>query len=328
MSFKALTDSRDLHILTSSAPVAYVLPTTAGPTRSGVPVTYGLHLAGPGTLPGTGDWFAAPVACQLSPRPGKHGGATWTYTPRCNGPWVTGWVGVMDGGEIRTQYDHVVDATTPTVTPPKASIREYTAVGVVPVTLAWTGRDTGSGVSRYELQVSRNGGAWRAVTLADRRAPSTTRTLATTGSYQFRVRALDGVGNWSGWQEGLVLHPRLLQESASAARYSSGWSRVTAEALSGGAARTTTRAGTWARFTVSGRAVAWTGRRGPGMGIAEVLVDGVPVATIDLGATSLTRPQVLFVKAWGSSRPHEIIIRNLATNGRPRVEIDSLLVLR
>jgi hypothetical protein len=64
------------------------------------------------------------------------------------------------------------------------------------------------------------------------------------------------------------------------------------------------------------------------MGIAEVLVDGVPVTTIDLGAAARTRPQVLFPKRWGSLRAHEIIIRNLGTTGRPRVEVDSLLVLR
>jgi hypothetical protein len=64
------------------------------------------------------------------------------------------------------------------------------------------------------------------------------------------------------------------------------------------------------------------------MGIAEVLVDGIPVTTVDLGAAAWSRPQVLFAKAWGSIRTHQVIIRNLGTAGRPRVEIDSVLVLQ
>jgi hypothetical protein len=57
-------------------------------------------------------------------------------------------------------------------------------------------------------------------------------------------------------------------------------------------------------------------------------VDGAYVRTIDLGATTLGSPQVLYARSWSISAAHSVEIRNHATLSRPTVEVDAFLVIR
>jgi hypothetical protein len=154
------------------------------------------------------------------------------------------------------------------------------------------------------------------------------RRLAPDGTYRFRVRARDRVGNWSDWVPGPTLRARVLQETTSAARWSTGWSRTTGAAFSGGAARASTTAGSSVRLATMARAIAIVARRGPGMGSAEVFLDGVRVTTIDLAAPALGPRQVVFTKTWSATAAHTVTVRNLGTDGRPLIEVDAFLVLR
>jgi hypothetical protein len=273
-------------------------------------------------------FWTYPLNCYLNPHWSQTGGTTYTYTPKCNGPWVTGWTGVMNKGYMRSQYDPLVDGRDPKVVAPRVAPRAAAFGASVPVTVTWSATDKGSGVYRYQLQVSRNGGSWRDVALPTRLTRSITRSLAPDGTYRFRVRARDRVGNWSDWVAGPTLRARVLQEGSTAAHWSAGWSRVTGTPLSGGAARVSTTAGSTVRLTTTARGISWVARRGPGRGLAEVVVDGVRVGTVDLGAPALTGRQVVFARSWGSASTHSVVIRNLATDGRPLVEVDAFLVVR
>jgi spore germination protein YaaH/flagellar hook assembly protein FlgD len=62
----------------------------------------------------------------------------------------------------------------------------------------WTAVDDYTGITFYDVQVSRDGGAWVPWLTATRAGAGT--YLGQSGhGYAFRVRAMDGVGNWSLW---------------------------------------------------------------------------------------------------------------------------------
>jgi hypothetical protein len=323
--FKALLESTDPHIRTSSVPIAYVLPDAMGPTQAGDPVTYRLHLAGAGTLPTNGHWFASPLGCYLNPSLSKEGGLSWTYTPHCNGSWVTGWTGTMGGGWARAQYDPVVDGRAPTVSGPSTAFRGATVGTRVPVTVSWGATDRGSGVWRYEIQGSRNGSAWRDIDLPTRLTTSIIRSLATDGTYRFRVRARDRVGNWSAWRTGPTLRAGVVQESGGALSWSGAWTRVTDTAAWGGRSRQSGGAGASVRTTFTGRGIAWVAGSGPASGTARVYVDGVLAATLDLKTASDTHRRVVWRRFWGSSRTHQV---RIVVAGTGIIDVDGFAVLR
>jgi hypothetical protein len=325
--FRAARGSTDPRFLSSNIPFAFLLPESTV-TQKGDPVTYRLHVVGTTKVPQTGSFWTYPLNCYLNPSWSQRGGTTYTYTPNCDGPWVTGWTGTMYGSYMRSQYDPLVDGRAPKVSAPVVKLRSASFASRAPVTIAWSATDRGSGVYRYELQVSRNGRAWAAITLPSRLSTSVTRTMGTTGTYRFRVRAKDRVGNWSSWVAGPTVWARTIQETSASLAWSVGWTRVADRAFSGGAARRSTRPGATARLTTSARSIAWISRTGPGRGLAQVYVDGVLAKTVDLNAASLSGPRTVFSRSWRSTSRHVIRIKLLGTVGRPLVEADAFLVVR
>ena len=71
------------------------------------------------------------------------------------------------------------------------------------VTFRWAGGDTKlqvltSGLRYYEIQRRVAGGVW--ASYGATKATSLTTSWARGNTYEFRVRALDWAGNWSGWK--------------------------------------------------------------------------------------------------------------------------------
>jgi hypothetical protein len=325
--FRAADGGTDPRILTSSFPIAYVLPESTV-TQLGDPVTYRLHVTGTTTVPQTGSFWTYPLNCYLNPHWSQVGGTTFTYTPNCHGPWVTGWTGTMLGGYMRSQYDPLVDGRAPKVVAPKVALRSAGFGTSAPATISWSATDSGSGVYRYQLQVSRNGGTWSSITLPTRLTKSITKSLSLSGTYRFRVRARDRVGNWSAWVAGPTVSARVIQESSTSVRWSSGWTSVSSSQFSGGGARAASRTSAWSRLVTTARSVAWVTRFGPGRGLAQVYVDGKLVTTVDLGGATLSSRRVAFSRSWTGSATRTIEIRVLGTVGRPLVEVDAFLVVR
>src|SRR5829696_3477446 len=203
----------------------------------------------------------------------------------------------MRGGYMRSQYDPLVDGKAPSVHGPVVRLRSAPFGTSVPVSITWSATDRGSGVFSYELQRSYNGGAWTSIALPSRLSTSVSRVLL-SGSYRFRVRARDRVGNWSGWVAGPTIRGSAIQETSTSTHWSSGWTTISSSAFSGGKARVATAAGANVRITTTARSLAWVTRRGPGRGLAQVYVDGVLAATIDLRADALAPRAVVFSKTW------------------------------
>jgi hypothetical protein len=324
--FRALDGPHDERFASSSIPFAYVLPETTV-AQFGDSVTYRLHTVGTSTVPQSGQWWTYPLDCYLNPMWSQDGGNTFTYRPKCDGPWVTGWTGVMNKGYMRSQYDPMVDGKAPRVKPPVLRLGTGALGTSVPGTVRWSAKDPGSGVQRYELQLRRNGGAWRTVDLPSRLSTSTSRSFVVGDSYRYRVRARDKVGNWSDWVPGPTVTPRLVQQTNADVTWAGPWTTVTDPAFSGGSARSTEVAGTAARLVVRGQSVAWVSRYGPGRGLAQVWIDGELAATVDLGADALSGRQVVFARSWATSGRHVLRIVPLGTTGRQLVEVDAFVTL-
>ena len=193
----------------------------------------------------------------------------------------------------------------------------------VRVRLAWAATDAGSGVARYELFESVNGGAWHAVALPSAISTSLERTVRVGSGYRYQVRATDGRGNSSAFRAWPAFTPHRRQEASSAVTWHGTWQRATDSRLSGGASRRTSGSGRRVTFTFTGRSVGWVATRGATGGRAQVRIDGVLVATVSL-RTSSTRFRGIVYRVDLAPGSHRIEIRPL---GDGRVDVDAFIVI-
>jgi hypothetical protein len=116
------------------------------------------------------------------------------------------------------------------------------------------------------------------------------------------------------------------EEAPGHLAYSSGWSGNTCECLWGHTRRTTKQ---WAnvRYTRTyerGDQIALVMSKGPDHGRARILLDGVRVRTIDTHAGADTDRIVVWQRGM-SAGTHTIKVTNLATSGRPEIEVDAFI---
>jgi hypothetical protein len=186
----------------------------------------------------------------------------------------------------------VLDTTPPTVVPPEAAFATGSKVGktLVPVRLSFPGTDATSGIARYRLSESKDGGtSWSSVTLKNPSSSQLTLDLRPGSTkYRFRARASDVAGNTSGWSTGSTFRLVKLEESHASISYSGVWARKSNSKASGGKFRVATRNAS-AIVNFSGRAVGLVFRVGPYGGKAALFLDSAatPLATLDLYAASV-----------------------------------------
>ena len=327
LEFTAAIGTTDRHIRQSTIPVVYLLPESTL-TQKGDSVTYRLHASGGLAVPQTGMFWTYPIECYINPQWSKTGGTSFTYTPNCNGNWVTGWTGTYKGGFMRSQYDPVVDGQAPTHNAPSVKLTKATVGSTAPVTVSWSGRDKHGSVYQWQLQRSTNGGAWTSLALPSRLTTSLRTSVAVTGTVRYRVRARDTVGNWSAWKYGATVSARAYQENYRYVRWTGAWANQTSTAWMGGAARGTTAAGASSSLSFDGRSVAWVARTGPTRGLVRVWIDGAVAATIDLRSAGVGTRSVQFATSWSAIGRHLIRIENLGTGGSPGADVDAFLIVR
>jgi hypothetical protein len=71
------------------------------------------------------------------------------------------------------------------------------------------------------------------------------------------------------------------------------------------------------------RRVAWVAARGPDRGVANVIVDGTQVATVNLKAATFMPRRVAWQKAWGTAAAHTVKIQVVSG----LVDVDAIEVL-
>jgi hypothetical protein len=198
----------------------------------------------------------------------------------------------------------------------------------IPLTLTWSGGTSGgSGVARYELAESRNGGAWTVISTS-LTARSANVTVAASGTVRYRVRAVDTAGNAGAWTYGPTLTPRLTQQTSSAVRYSSTWYGSSASSFSGGSAKYARAAGRSATYTFTGRSIALVTTRATTRGKVKIYINGVYKGTVDLYRSSTQYRSIAWKGTWSTSATRTIKIVVVGTSGRPRVDVDAFVVLK
>lgn len=218
----------------------------------------------------------------------------------------------------------VPDTEAPVANAPIASPRGVLGTSRVPVHVRLSASDAG-GIAGYWLWRSTDGGPAVAVSTAPL-AGSTDVRLRPGHRYSFVVQAVDFAGNLSEpvWSPTFTL--RAYQERE--ASYSPSWQRKFGRQAYGRFQSSSSRTFAQARFSFSGRGVAWvakTSRRG---GRARVYIDGRYVDTISLYSYRAVPRKMVFKRLWGSTRFHTIAIRSVASGARPRVSVDAFVVLR
>ncbi|MBA2558275.1 MAG: SpoIID/LytB domain-containing protein [Chloroflexi bacterium] len=238
------------------------------------------------------------------------------YDPGLTFVWADGSGDTTGGGDSG-------DTTAPTVTVPAASVRQSATLGNGSSVVSWSGSDADSGIARYQLQRSIDGGPYRAVDLPSSKATSVSQALLLGRTYRFRVQAIDGAGNRSAWRAGPAFRPVLHQDGSSSVRYGKSWRVANTSSASGGSTRHATASGSMATLTFTGRTVAFVAPRGPGRGTARIYLDDVLVRTIDLSAPSERPRRIMFVKSWPGRASHTIRVE---VTGTGRVDVDAFLV--
>jgi Bacterial Ig domain len=265
---------------------------------------------------GTTAISGAGTSVTYDPVDGYSGPDAFTYT-----------IGDGHGGtDSATVQIDVSDDVSPPVAGPLSQSLPGQTVGSnsVKVDLAWSWSDPGSGIASQQLQMSVDGAAYANVVTS-----SSTRTferaLTIGRTYRFRIRATDHAGNASTFVSWPSLTPGRHEETSSLATYTGTWSRSSNSKMSGGGSKYATGASGRITFSFSGRDVGWIATRTPSGGRARVLIDGVLVATIDLGTTANQFRKLVFRHAFASAGRHTVVIQPV---GDGRVDIDGFIVLR
>lgn len=261
----------------------------------------------------------------------QSGGSTFTFTPNKPGAWTVywqsglAWTSDVNFGATYDPKARRPDYYRPNTTSPVQRIGAGTPGATIPVNVSWSGADTGWGIAKYQLQRSTDGGSWQGVSLPTYKTTSITQQLARGHRYQYRVRALDKAGNVGYWDYGAKFRPRILSDAS--ATYGWTWAVETDPTALDGALHTSSRAGAFAKFTFTGRDVAWIAEKGIGKGRAKVYVDGHLRTTVDLAAASDTPRQIVFRAHWTTAGSHVLKIVVEGTVGRPIVTVDGLAYL-
>lgn len=220
------------------------------------------------------------------------------------------------------------DTVAPTITALRQRLVPGSQLGTsaIPVQIAWTASDAGSGVDHVEVARQTDGGAWVVID-GDLAAASITRDQYRGHRYRFRVRAVDSAGNVSPWSYTATFGPTAYSETNAKLRYTGTWSTAASSGAYGGGFRATSRAGASATITFTGRSVAWVAPKSPIRGWAKVYLDGAYKGRVNLGATSLEQRRLVYAWNWTTRGTHTLRIVNEATSGRPRIDLDAIVVL-
>jgi hypothetical protein len=215
---------------------------------------------------------------------------------------------------------------TVSVTDYRLSVSKNVSTTAVKAVIEWRLVTKGSGLKRYEIQVSRDGGSWASQTLTSATATMHGPSLAPGHTYAYRVRAVDTSGKAGPWVTTQPRKATRLAETNGALSWSGSWTNPSNTGYIGGKVRSTNQAGAKVTFTFTGNRIAWIGPVGPTRGKARVYIDGKEVAVVDQYASSFAARRVVFALRL-SDGSHKVEIRALGTSGRPTVAIDAIDLL-
>ncbi len=277
-----------------------------------------------------------------------HGGslrgaeATMRYVPSLDAAVVVLWNrGGKESADLARELAAITfqalypDTTAPRVDAAGFALREGAMLDgrLVPIELSWATTETESGVARYDVRVSADGGAWQALPTEGSEVPrgqvpqALDVELKAGRHYTFSVMATDAEGNVGPWLDTVAVRPRILQEKNRDLGWDPGWRFVSRSSASGGQRATTRQPGASASLSGEWLALAWVSTLSARSGFAKVSLDGLPAEVVDLGASDTEARRLVFGRSWPQAEHHELTIRAVGTADRPRVDLDALIVL-
>jgi hypothetical protein len=199
-----------------------------------------------------------------------------------------------------------------------------------PVTVSWTAaNDTGDGLAptAYVVEATKDGGgSWQVV--ATSTSPSAA-ALADHGTgTRYRVVAWDRAGNTSTSIWSATRTTSLIQQTSPAVSYRGTWTKGSSSWYSAGSVKYATARGAYASMTFTGRGVAFVSSAASNRGKANIYVNGVYQATVNLYSASGQYRRVVWAKTWPTAARRTIKVVVVGTSGRPRVDVDAFIVLR
>ena len=232
------------------------------------------------------------------------------------------------GNTHTTTATVVVVFDVPIAQPPATAALNKGQLGTttVPTRTSWpAATDQTTGIVGYELESSIDGGAWVPTATTSAAVRSTLGSQSLGHAYQYRVRARDGVGNWSAWANGPSVTAVLVQDRSTAVSYAGTWKRSLYPWYSGGSTAWAMTRGARARTTFSGRGIAIVGPTSSTRGSSSIYVDGVYRTTISFRSATTHGRVVMYSTTFAALGTHTIELR-VAGNGR--VDLDAFVVLR
>jgi hypothetical protein len=217
-----------------------------------------------------------------------------------------------------------LDTTPPTVAAPVEQLTAQVTNTTEQVNESWSATDA-SGIKAYALQVKNDSGAWSQVSLPSVTTTSLRFTLTIGHTYQFRVAAQDGAGNWSAYQAAPAFSVAAKDDTIF--QLAGGWKRYSWTDAFGGTAMTSSTAGDWVKVSFTGRDVGYVAPKFSTAGRAKIWCDSTYYGLVDLYSSTLTSRQIVFSCRWSASGPHTMTIQVEGTSGRPRVDVDAFAVL-
>jgi hypothetical protein len=300
----------------ASAKVSWSAPATDG----GEAITGYTATASPGGLTCT---TGGALTCTVT---GLTNGHSYTFTVRATNLIGTG----PPSNPSNSVTPQPPDTTAPVTAVPTVRLLANQTIGKrATVRVSWAASSDPSGIARYDLYQSTNGGAWKLVTLPTPKSRSVDRSLVIGNTYRFTLRATDGAGNTGGYSTTATAKLARAEEDNAAVTNAGGWRRVAQSGASGGYVKKSTNAGATATFTFTGSGVAFATTLAPSRGIATLWLDGAKVATVDLYSSSLQPAHVAWASGVLAKTTHTLQVRVTGTKnasaGSVRIDVDAFL---
>ena len=218
-----------------------------------------------------------------------------------------------------------VDTGTGLVTTPQAGVLSSNLeTGLVPTKLGWSG-GTGAGPVSFRVEKSKDGGAY-ALVKDGVGSTSLTSSLSPGHSYRFRVRAVGQASDAGQWSYGTTFKLTAVSQASSAVRYRGAWTGSSGSKWWGGSVKSSSSKGSTASYTFTGKKIAWVSLKAANRGKAQVYVNGVLKATVDLYSKTTQQQRIVWSANYPTSAKRTITIKVLGTSGRPRVDVDGFIV--
>jgi hypothetical protein len=217
-----------------------------------------------------------------------------------------------------------VDLTAPAVAIPTAAFGSGRVNESAPIRINWSATDAGSGVAKYQVQVSVGGGAFKAVYTGT--AKTITKAYPFGKTLVWRVRATDHDGNVSGWVSSATRKIAAIQETNGAIHRTGTWNRVITSGASGTGYGFTSKNHKSAGVQFTGRAVLYVAPKSAAAGWVKVYVDGHLLGRFNAHRATFAQGRIIARSSWATNGSHNILIVN--DQAGKRAHLDAFIVLR